>query len=284
MPNGSLLEIDVGRAGQRIRDDQRRAGQIVGLHIRVDAAFEIAIAGEHAGDDQVVLLDGLRDRLRQRAAVADARRAAVADRVEADLFQILVEPGLLEVIGHDARAGREARLHMRRHREPLFDRLLGQQAGGDHHARIARVRATRDRGDHDVAVLELELLAVPFDRHAVEAGVGRRRGRRRIGGALRLDLVAAFAFPAAFGRAVRPTACRKPSCSACRQAGFMFASGTRSCGRFGPARLGSTVDRSSRTTFVNFGTAAASVRNRPCSFVYRSTSSTSSFVRPVCRR
>src|SRR2546423_1384327 len=40
------------------------------------------------------------------------------------------------------------------------------------------------------------------------------------------------------------------SVSACRQAGFILASGTRSCGRFGPARLGSTVERSRRTILV----------------------------------
>ncbi len=88
-----VVEVDVGGAGQGIGDDQRRAGQVVGFHIGIDAAFEVAVAGEHAGDDQVVFLDGFGDRLGQRAAVADAGRAAVADGVEAELFEVLVEAG-----------------------------------------------------------------------------------------------------------------------------------------------------------------------------------------------
>ena len=39
------IEIDPERPGERIGDDQRRRGQIVALGQRVDAAFEIAVAG-----------------------------------------------------------------------------------------------------------------------------------------------------------------------------------------------------------------------------------------------
>ena len=74
------------------------------------------------------------DRLGQRAAVADAGRAAVADGVEADLFEVRVEAGLVEVVGDDARAGGEAGLDVRRDGEAFLDGLLGQQAGGDHDA------------------------------------------------------------------------------------------------------------------------------------------------------
>ncbi len=41
-------------------------------------------------------------------------------------------------------------------------------------------------------------------------------------------------------------------------------SATRSCGRLGPARLGSTVDRSSSRTSENSGTGISSVRKSPC--------------------
>ena len=43
-------------------------------------------------------------------------------------------------------------------------------------------------------------------------------------------------------------------------------SGTRSCGRFGPARLDSTLLRSSSSSSLNFGVAAPSTLKRPCSF------------------
>ena len=52
-------EVDVHRAGQGVGDDQRRAGEIVGLHVRVDAAFEIAVAREHRRDDQVAFSTAL---------------------------------------------------------------------------------------------------------------------------------------------------------------------------------------------------------------------------------
>ena len=57
--------------------------------------------------------DGLGDRLGQRPGVADARRAAVADGVEAELLEVARQPGALVVLGHDLRARREARLHPR---------------------------------------------------------------------------------------------------------------------------------------------------------------------------
>ena len=44
-------------------------------------------------------------------------------------------------------------------------------------------------------------------------------------------------------------------------------SATRSCGRFGPATLDSTLPRSSSRSSVNFGVGAPSTLNRPCSFV-----------------
>ena len=41
---------------------------------------------------------------------------------------------------------------------------------------------------------------------------------------------------------------------------------TRSCGRLGPATLGTTLARSSSTISLNVGIGESSVRNMPCSF------------------
>ena len=54
---------------------------------------------------------GLLDVRVERAGVADARRAAVADEVEAELVEVRREAGLLEVIRHHARSGSERSLH-----------------------------------------------------------------------------------------------------------------------------------------------------------------------------
>ena len=60
-------------------------------------------------------------------------------------------------------------------------------------------------------------------------------------------------------------------------------SGTRSCGRFGPATEGSIAARSSSRISVKVGSGSPSRRNRPCSFVYRSMRSIRS-PRPVSSR
>src|SRR5690242_20962944 len=49
---------------------------------------------------------------------------------------------------------------------------------------------------------------------------------------------------------------------------------TRSCGRRGPARLGSTVARSRESVSENLGSGESGVRKSPCSFVYASTRAT----------
>ena len=71
------------------------------------ARLEIAVAGEHAGGDEIVFGDRLLDGRVERAGIADAGRAAVADDLEAELVEVGLQAGLVEVIGDDARAGRE---------------------------------------------------------------------------------------------------------------------------------------------------------------------------------
>ena len=103
-------------------------------------------------------LHGRRDLLDQRAGVADAGGAAVADRVEAEVLEVLGEAGLLVVVGDDLRARREGGLHPRLGLEALLHGVAGEQARGEHDRRVRRVRARGDRGDRDRAVVERELL------------------------------------------------------------------------------------------------------------------------------
>ena len=67
-----------------------------------------------------------------------------------------------------------------------------------------------------------------------------------------------------------------------RKDDFASVSGTRSCGRRGPARLGSTSPRSSSITCEYSGVWSGSWK-RPCARQYASTSSTCSALRPVSR-
>ena len=43
--------------GERVGDDQRRRGQVVHLDVGVDAALEVAVAGQHRDDGQVGVVD-----------------------------------------------------------------------------------------------------------------------------------------------------------------------------------------------------------------------------------
>ena len=86
-------EVDVDRARQRERDDERRRGEVGGTRQRMDAPLEVAVARQDRRDDQLVALDRLGDRLVERSAVADARRAAVADYAKAQRLERLEQPG-----------------------------------------------------------------------------------------------------------------------------------------------------------------------------------------------
>ena len=152
------------RALERISHDQRRRGEIIGAAIGRDAAFEIAVAGKHADRDQVLVIDRLADRLGERAGIADAGRAAIADKVEAKRVEIVGKPAGLEIIGDHLAAGRKAGLDPRLGHQALLARLARNEAGGDQHRRVGGVGATGDRGDHDVAVADVIILA--FDRDA----------------------------------------------------------------------------------------------------------------------
>jgi hypothetical protein len=126
---------------QRIGDDQRRRSEIIGAHIRIDAALEIAITGKHRRGDEVVLLDRLRDRFRQWARIADAGGAAIAHEIEAELVEVLLQTGRLEIFGHHLAARGERGLDPRLDGEALLHRIAGEKAGADHHGRIGGVGA-----------------------------------------------------------------------------------------------------------------------------------------------
>ncbi len=144
-------------ARQRIGDDQRRRGQIVGLHVRADAAFEVAVARQHGGGDDAVVVDRLRNLFRQRAGIADAGGAAEADQVEADLVEILLQAGIGEIFRDHLAARRQRGLHPRLGLQPLGGGVARQQARADQDARIRGVGAGGDRRDHDVAMAEIEI-------------------------------------------------------------------------------------------------------------------------------
>ncbi len=144
-----LLDVEADRAGQRIRDHQRRRGEESLLGIGVDAAVEVAVAGQHGHRVEIALDDLLLDARIECAAHAVAGGAGEADDAEAQRFQVRQQAGILQVELHRFRPRRERALHPRLAHEAEFVRFLRQQAGGDDVARVRRVRAAGDgRDDH----------------------------------------------------------------------------------------------------------------------------------------
>ncbi len=157
-------EIFDHRALERIGHYQGRAGEEVGADIRRDAAFEVAVARDHCGGDQPVVVDRLADRLSQGTGVADAGGAAIADQIEADVVEVALEPRFDQVVGDDLAARCQRSLDPRLGLEAQLVGFLGDEAGGDQHARVRRIGAAGDRRDHHVAVADIEILAL--NRHA----------------------------------------------------------------------------------------------------------------------
>ena len=99
-------------------------------------------------------------RIGQRTAVADTGGAAIADQIELEFVEIWCEPGSLQVVGHNFRAGREAGLHPRLNLQTALDRLFRQQTRAEHERWVRRVGAARNRGDDHGAARQFERVAV----------------------------------------------------------------------------------------------------------------------------
>ncbi len=191
MPRGSVLKSFNTRSRNRVSDHEGRGREEIGADVRVDARLEVAVAREHRGADQLVLDDGLLDRLRERARVADAGGAAVAGEVEAELLQVGQQARLGQVLGDHARAGRERGLDVRLHRQAELDRLLRQQACREQHAGVGGVGAGGDRRDQHVAVADVDAVVglvrlVQIGRILGETIFLHRRGEQAREGALHL--------------------------------------------------------------------------------------------------
>jgi hypothetical protein len=86
---GVAAQVQVHGPGQGVGDHQRRGGEVVQLHLGVDAALEVAVARQHRHHGEVVVADGGGHLLDQRPGGADAGHAAEAGQVEAERLQRL---------------------------------------------------------------------------------------------------------------------------------------------------------------------------------------------------
>ena len=161
--DGFSIQVNVHRPGQGIGHDQRRRCQVIGFDQGMNAPLEVAVARNDRRGDEVPAADGFRHLARQRAAVADAGGAAVADHVEAQFGERFEQVRLLEIFRDHARAGRQAGLDVWLDRQPFFDGLPGDQSRGDHHGWVAGIGAGGDGSDDYHAVADLVGAAVRAD-------------------------------------------------------------------------------------------------------------------------
>ena len=157
VPSGSLREVDVGRAGERVGHHQRRRGEVVGLHVGVDAALEVAVAGEHGRGHQLAVVDRLATRRRAAARCCRCRscsrsrpggsRAPRGRCMQARLLQVLGHHLRARAPGWSSRSGGTF--------SPRATALRASRPAPEHHRRVRGVGAARDGGDHHRAVAEL---------------------------------------------------------------------------------------------------------------------------------
>jgi hypothetical protein len=176
-------QVDVDPAGEREGHDERGRGEVARPGERMDPAFEVAVAGQDGGDDQVVGLDRPGDRVVEGSGVADAGRAAVAGQGEPERLERGHQPGRLEIAGDGPGARRQRRLDRRADGQATGDGVAGEQAGADHDRRVGRVGARRDRGDGDRPRPDRDRLAadLDLDRSIGPSVCDRRVGQDRLG-------------------------------------------------------------------------------------------------------
>ena len=172
------FEIDVHLTRERIRHHERRRGKIVRSYQWIDSAFKIAVSAQYGRHDQTVVFDRGGDGLGKRTAVTDTSRAAVAHKMEAQLFEVGHQPRFLEVIRNDSRAGGEACLDPRLHFESAFDSLFRQNACSKHDRGVRSIGATRNGGNHNRTVPYVIFVSVVGYRNARYALALLRQHRR----------------------------------------------------------------------------------------------------------
>ena len=157
-----LLDIETDGPGDRVSNHQRRRGEECLFGVRVNAAVEVAVAGEHRGRVQIAVDDLLLDQRIEGAGHAVASGAGKRHDAETELFQLSGQPRFVEVQRHGFRTRRQRGFDPRfaRQAEPVG--IARQQASGDDVARVAGVGATGDGGDDHRAVGHLPRYVIPL--------------------------------------------------------------------------------------------------------------------------
>ncbi len=147
-----FAEIDVNRASDRISDNQWRRHQEIRFDRLVNPGFKVAVARKDRRRDDVLGLHHVLNAFIERTGVADASGAAVADRLEPKLIELVLQAGFVQVIRHDTRSGSERSFHRWLHGQTKSVGFFRQQARGEHDAGVGGIGAARNRRDQNRTV------------------------------------------------------------------------------------------------------------------------------------
>ena len=136
----------------------------------MNASLKVAIAAEDGNGDQIIVLDGRADGVRERTAVANAGGTPIAHKVKVQFLKIRCQPCGEQVIGHDFRTGRKAGLDPRLDVQAALDSFLRQQASAQHKRGVRCVGAAGDGGNDHGAARKVKRVAVVSDGNVL----GRR--------------------------------------------------------------------------------------------------------------
>src|SRR5260370_16440213 len=99
--------------------------------------FEVAVPRQYRGRNQIEFVDCFLDLRMQWSGVANAGGATVANEIKSELIEIFLQSGFVEIIGNNARTGRERSFHRGIDAQTPFDRFFRKQTPRDHHARVS---------------------------------------------------------------------------------------------------------------------------------------------------
>src|SRR2546430_14672591 len=136
----------------------------------MNASLKVAIAAEDGNGDQIIVLDGRADGVRERTAVANAGGTPIAHQVKVQFLKIRCQPCGEQVIGHHFRTGRKAGLDPRLDVQTALDSFLCQQASAQHKRGVRCVGAAGDGGNDHGAARKVKRVAVVSDGNVL----GRR--------------------------------------------------------------------------------------------------------------
>ena len=95
------LEVKIDGASEGICNNQWWRCKIVGSSVRVDTTLEVSVTRKNRGGNKIVVDDTVLHSIRDLSRVTNATHATVSSGSETKLVEVLVNTGVLVVLGDD---------------------------------------------------------------------------------------------------------------------------------------------------------------------------------------